>query len=237
MNELEERLINITTRYYSLIKDLDDSLDALEEYISIIFPIFSYIDWFMPSYSLAEDNPFKFDADLVEKELGLFIYFDMKDYDVVKEYFDNYKITAKVYKNPDHHEGFVYILFTEICKIIEEKKITKVMIVQPIIERTTKQIIEEYRLITHKLEKQSKNQLSIIDTIIEDSELKSGLQYISDSIDSMKQADLIVFAEGWESEKECRLIHDIAIAYEKPIMFAELLVDDIECIVEPMFND
>ena len=64
----------------------------------------------------------------------------------------------------------------------------------------------------------------IRDSIIENHEEKTELECFSESIFHMSQSDMLAMGYGWENARGCKLEHEIAKAYNMPILY----LDDIE---------
>lgn len=90
----------------------------------------------------------------------------------------------------------------------------KVMISQPMMGKSTKQIKEERENLIQMLESEGHQ---IIDTILDISECLSPIYYLGESIKKMSEADAVVFMPGWENARGCRIEHEIALEYEKYI--------------------
>lgn len=88
----------------------------------------------------------------------------------------------------------------------------KIMISQPMRGKTNKQIREEREELVKKLEKQGHE---VIDTVLDISENKSPIYYLSKSIELLDKADGVVFMKGWQEARGCRIEHIIAYEYGK----------------------
>lgn len=91
----------------------------------------------------------------------------------------------------------------------------KIMISQPMRGKTNEQIKQEREKIVRELESQGHE---VIDTVLDISENKSPIYYLSKSIELLDQADAVVFIKGWEKARGCRIEHQIAIDYGKFVM-------------------
>lgn len=60
-------------------------------------------------------------------------------------------------------------------------------------------------------------------SIIENPEEKTELECFSESIFHMSQSDILAMGYGWENARGCKLEHEIAKAYNMPIVY----LDDI----------
>ena len=90
----------------------------------------------------------------------------------------------------------------------------KVMISQPMMGKSTKQIKEERVNLIQMLESEGHQ---IIDTVLDISEVLSPVYYLGESIKKMSEADAVVFMPGWENARGCRIEHEIALEYGKYI--------------------
>ena len=88
----------------------------------------------------------------------------------------------------------------------------KIMISQPMRGKTNEQIREERAELVEKLESQGHE---VIDTVLDISENKSPIYYLSKSIELLDKADGVVFMKGWQEARGCRIEHIIAYEYGK----------------------
>lgn len=88
----------------------------------------------------------------------------------------------------------------------------KIMISQPMRGKTNEQIREERVELVKKLEEQGHE---VIDTVLDISENKSAIYYLSKSIELLDKADGVVFMKGWQEARGCRIEHIIAYEYGK----------------------
>ena len=88
----------------------------------------------------------------------------------------------------------------------------KIMISQPMRGKTDKQIREERAELVKQLEEQGHE---IIDTVLDISESKSSIYYLSKSIELLDKADAVVFMKGWKEARGCRIEYTIAVEYGK----------------------
>ncbi|MBP5596626.1 MAG: hypothetical protein J6Y02_14665 [Pseudobutyrivibrio sp.] len=57
-------------------------------------------------------------------------------------------------------------------------------------------------------------EIELIDSFFKDAPTEAKpLWYLGDSLKLMSEADLIVFADGWESARGCKIEHECAIQY------------------------
>lgn len=88
----------------------------------------------------------------------------------------------------------------------------KIMISQPMRGKTNEQIREERAKLVRKLEEQGHE---VIDTVLDISENKSPIYYLSKSIELLDKADGVVFMKGWQEARGCKIEHIIAYEYGK----------------------
>ena len=91
----------------------------------------------------------------------------------------------------------------------------KIMISQPMNGKTEKQIREERAELVKELEEKGHE---VLDTIYTD-EVPEGydgrIYYLSKAIRAIGKADAIVFMQGWENARGCRIENQVALAYGK----------------------
>lgn len=88
----------------------------------------------------------------------------------------------------------------------------KIMISQPMRGKTNEQIRKEREELVKKLESQGHE---VIDTVLDISEKKSPIYYLSKSIELLDQADAVIFMKGWQDARGCRIEYAIAVEYGK----------------------
>ena len=88
----------------------------------------------------------------------------------------------------------------------------KIMISQPMKGKTNEQIRAERVDLIKKLEEEGHE---VIDTVLDISENKSPIYYLSKSIELLDQVDAVVFMEGWQEARGCRIEYTIAVEYGK----------------------
>ena len=91
----------------------------------------------------------------------------------------------------------------------------KIMISQPMNGKSETQIRIERESLVKELEKQGHE---VLDTIYTD-EVPEGydacIYYLSKAIRAIGKADAVVFMEGWEQARGCRIENQVALAYGK----------------------
>ena len=88
----------------------------------------------------------------------------------------------------------------------------KIMISQPMRGKTNKQIGEEREELVKRLQEEGHE---VIDTVLDISENKSPIYYLSKSIELLNKADGVVFMKGWQEARGCRIEHQVAVDYGK----------------------
>ncbi len=90
----------------------------------------------------------------------------------------------------------------------------KVMISQPMRGKTTEQIKTERETLVKELESQG---YKVVNTVFDDfSEGKATpVHYLAKSIEFLGDVDGVVFMQGWENARGCRIEHQVAVAYGK----------------------
>ena len=88
----------------------------------------------------------------------------------------------------------------------------KAMISQPMRGKTNEQIRQERAELVKQLEEQGHE---VIDTVLDISENKSPIYYLSKSIELLDQADAVVFMKGWQDARGCRIEYTKAVEYGK----------------------
>lgn len=65
-------------------------------------------------------------------------------------------------------------------------------------------------------------------SIIENHEEKTELECFSESIFHMSQSDILAMGFGWKNARGCKLEHEIAKAYNMPIIYLDDITGDSE---------
>ena len=91
----------------------------------------------------------------------------------------------------------------------------KIMISQPMNDKSETQIRKERAELVKELEKQGHE---VIDTIFAEESPKdcdTAIYYLSKSIEAIGKVDGLVFMKGWEQARGCRIENQVALAYGK----------------------
>ena len=95
----------------------------------------------------------------------------------------------------------------------------KVMISQPMKDKTEKQIREERAELIKRIQEDGD---TYIDTIFQD-EVPEGydipIYYLAKSIETIAYADKIIFMDGWDKARGCIIEHEVATSYDKIISY------------------
>lgn len=95
----------------------------------------------------------------------------------------------------------------------------RVMISQPMNGKREIQIRLERQKVIKNLEDLG---WQVVDTIFAEEAPKScdpAMYYLSKSIEVMSKVDAVMFMNGWEKARGCRIEHDICLQYDKPTMY------------------
>ena len=94
----------------------------------------------------------------------------------------------------------------------------KIMISQPMRGKTNELIKEERKVLVQELEN---NGYEVLDTIFDEApkNVDEAIWFLSKSIEYLAQADIIFFMKGWEKARGCKIEHQIAVEYNKEIIY------------------
>jgi len=107
------------------------------------------------------------------------------------------------------------------------KKI-KIMLSSPMKDKTDKEISDERNEMANLLFDYYDDNCEIMSTIIENHNEKSALECFSESILFMSMADVLAMGFGWENVRGCNLEHDIALAYDVPVVYLDKIKKEME---------
>lgn len=98
------------------------------------------------------------------------------------------------------------------CTSLIEKHLNsfKIFISQPMKDKTEKEIMQERDRIAAKWKGKS---VEIINSYFDEGTSKNPTDSLGKSISLMSEADLVVFAPGWENARGCRIEHEVAKEY------------------------
>ena len=94
----------------------------------------------------------------------------------------------------------------------------KIMISQPMRGKSTDRIKWERAELIKELEEQGHY---VFDTVFENLENNSPLFYLAKSIEYIDKADAVIFMQGWEEARGCRIEEECAKKYGKFIKYEE----------------
>ena len=95
----------------------------------------------------------------------------------------------------------------------------KVMISQPMNGKTNEEVREERKTLVNELTEQG---YEVVDTVISDNAPKNcdeAIYYLSKSIEFISKVDAIIFMNGWEKARGCKIEYEVAKSYNKFIKF------------------
>lgn len=86
--------------------------------------------------------------------------------------------------------------------------------------RSDEEILKTRKDINEKLKNVLKQDFEVIDSFFTDfnpnvTQIDPAMYYLGLSISKMAAADIVVFAEGWDKARGCKLEYDVARAYGK----------------------
>ena len=65
------------------------------------------------------------------------------------------------------------------------------------------------------------NGYEVLDTVFDEApkNVDEAIWFLSKSIEYLAQADIIFFMKGWEKARGCKIEHQIAVEYDKEIIY------------------
>ena len=99
----------------------------------------------------------------------------------------------------------------------------KIMISQPMRGKTNEQIKKERENIVNKLMSLG---YEVFDTVFDFPDLKAThelVYYLAKSIEVMSVADAMLFMDGWENARGCKIEHEIAKEYGIKILYEDFI--------------
>lgn len=97
----------------------------------------------------------------------------------------------------------------------------KIMLSRPMNGKTTEEIEKEEKEMVEILFDKYDDNCEIISSIVENHESKSPLECFGESIIFMSMADVLAMGFGWENARGCKLEHDVAKAYNVPVIYLD----------------
>lgn len=94
----------------------------------------------------------------------------------------------------------------------------KIMISQPMKGKTNEEIRKEREHLVTNIES---NGDIVLDTIFDEApkNVDEAIWFLSKSIEYLAQADVIFFMKGWEKARGCKIEHQVAVEYDKEVMY------------------
>lgn len=94
----------------------------------------------------------------------------------------------------------------------------KIMLSQPMKGKTNEEIRKEREHLVKEIES---NGDIVLDTIFDEApkNVDEAIWFLSKSIEYLAQADIIFFMKGWEKARGCKIEHEIAVEYDKEIIY------------------
>ena len=94
----------------------------------------------------------------------------------------------------------------------------RLFVSQPMRGKTDEEILEARHLAEHDAALHLGEPVAVIDSFFGTSDASHALEYLGESIKLLATADAIIFAEGWEDARGCRIEHACAVEYGIPIV-------------------
>lgn len=104
----------------------------------------------------------------------------------------------------------------------------KVMISQPMRNRTEEDIREERK---HIIEKFNNMHIEVIDTIFTEEapeDNNAGIYYLGKSIQEMSKVDALFMCDGWKEARGCRIEYQVAREYGVKILYEDFFINKLE---------
>lgn len=104
----------------------------------------------------------------------------------------------------------------------------KVMISQPMKNRTEEDIREERKYI---IEKFNNMHIEVIDTIFTEEapeDNNAGIYYLGKSIQEMSKVDALFMCDGWREARGCRIEYQVAREYGIKILYEDFFINKPE---------
>ena len=140
----------------------------------------------------------------------------------------NKEVFTKIFNNPTFEDAHCVSLCDgipcsacnwwnkEYADAEEKKPYFKIFISQPMKDRTAEEIMQERDDIMAKWTNKS---VVFIDSYFGVGVSKNPVDSIGKSISLMSDADLVVFAPGWENARGCKVEHQVAGYYGIPVSY------------------
>ena len=95
----------------------------------------------------------------------------------------------------------------------------KIMISQPMRDKTEQQIRDERETIVKGMKEEG---IEIIDTIFTEEAPKdcdTAIYFLAKSIEAIGKVDAVYFMRGWEKARGCKIEHQVAVEYGKKLFY------------------
>lgn len=105
----------------------------------------------------------------------------------------------------------------------------KIMLSSPIENKTKEEIDNEKNELANVLfDYFGEDNIAILSPIIEKHTGKSELEYFGEAIFCMSNSNVLAMGGHWADSRECKLMYEIANAYDVPILFVDELKRELE---------
>ncbi|MBQ2635376.1 MAG: DUF4406 domain-containing protein [Methanobrevibacter sp.] len=106
---------------------------------------------------------------------------------------------------------------------------TKIMISRPMKGKTKEDIDKDTNEMANLLfDYYGDDNIEIMASIVENHIKKSELECLSESIFFMSQSDILAMGFGWENSRGCKLEHEIAKAYNLPVVYLDNIKEELD---------
>lgn len=96
----------------------------------------------------------------------------------------------------------------------------KIFISQPMRGKTDEEILKARKLAVESATRILEGPIEVIDSFFQGAPAETKpLWFIGKSIQLMADADAVVFVEGWEEARGCKIEHECAVQYGMPIIY------------------
>lgn len=96
----------------------------------------------------------------------------------------------------------------------------KLFISQPMNGRTDDEILMERRRIERDAENDFGTYVDVIDSFFQGAPVDAKpLWYLGESLKKLADADVAVFAHGWQKSRGCKIEHEAAVAYGIEVLY------------------
>lgn len=102
---------------------------------------------------------------------------------------------------------------------MNEKISRKIMISQPMRGKTEEQIRIEREELVKKLKEEGHEVVDTIFTKEPPKDCDAAIYYLAKSIETIGKVDMLVFMKGWEKARGCVIEHEVAVKYDKLIVY------------------